>query len=80
MWLQLAGGYSVGVGKLWRGRRGFFVLGRKTLPSRLRLGLRAIIASGIIVDGVVKILDGALSADAVSEIEQRLRGETAKHE
>jgi hypothetical protein len=71
-WIELEHGLSAAVGTLRRGRRPFFVLGRKSASSRRP---RLIVASGHIEDGRVVIVQGVLSSSVVEELELRLRGE-----
>jgi hypothetical protein len=71
-WVELERGLSAAVGTLRRGRRGFFVLGRKSASSARP---RLIVASGVFEDGAVKILQGVLSAASVDELEVKLRSE-----
>ena len=71
-WIELEHGLSAAVGVLRRGRRGFFVLGRKPASSRRP---RLIVASGHFEDGRVTIVQGVLSAASVDELELRLRSE-----
>jgi hypothetical protein len=69
VWIELEHGLSAAVGVSRRGRRGFFVLGRKSaVPGWPRF----IVASGHFVDGKVVIVQGVLSASSVDELEVRL--------
>jgi hypothetical protein len=75
-WIELDHGLSAAVGTLRRGRRGFFVLGRKSaVPNWPRF----IVASGHIVDGKVVIVQGVLSASSVDELEVRLQAKGDGH-
>jgi hypothetical protein len=71
LWIELADGHSAAVGVLRRGRRGFFVLGRRTYG----MASRPIVASGHFENGRVVIFHGVLSTAAVSELEQKLRSQ-----
>jgi hypothetical protein len=75
-WIELDHGLSAAVGTLRRGRRGFFVLGRKSASSRRP---RLIVASGHFEDGRVVIVTGVLSSDVLSELEQQLRGHATQN-
>jgi len=71
-WIELSHGLSAAVGVLRRGRRGFFVLSRKSaVPNWPRF----IVASGHYTDGRVVIVQGVLSSDCVDELEVRLRSQ-----
>ncbi len=71
-WIELEHGLSAAVGTLRRGRRGFFVLGRKSASSARP---RLIVASGHYADGRVTIVQGVLSSDSRDELEVKLRSQ-----
>lgn len=71
--VELDYGLSAMVGTLRRGRRPFFVLGRRSATNARP---RLIVASGHFEEGRVVITSGMLSAASVDELEVRLRGQT----
>jgi hypothetical protein len=72
LWIELSDGHSAAVGVLRRGRRGFFVLGRRSATNARP---RLIVASGHFEEGRVVITSGMLSAASVDELEVRLKSQ-----